>query len=126
MFLIDQIVEARIAEAMERGEFDNLSGVGKPLQLDDDSHIPQELRVAYRLLKNAGCVPPEVELRREIAQAEELIANAPGTAERSKAAKRLNYLAMQLNLARRDHVNLRVQETYYRKLQARLSRSGDT
>ncbi|HKF94819.1 MAG TPA: DnaJ family domain-containing protein, partial [Gammaproteobacteria bacterium] len=41
MFLIDQIVEARIAEAMERGEFDNLSGVGKPLQLDDDSHIPQ-------------------------------------------------------------------------------------
>jgi hypothetical protein len=122
MFLFDQIAERRIAEAIDRGEFDNLPGAGKPLQLDDDSHIPQELRVAYRLLKNAGFVPPEVELRREIAQAEDLIASAKSVAERGGAAKRLNYLTTQLNLARRDKVDLRLEQAYYQKLQARLER----
>ncbi len=112
-------------EAMERGEFDDLEGSGKPLQLDDDRHVPPELRAAYRLLKNAGFVPPEVELRREISRIEDLIAGTQDMAERTKAAQRLSYLTMQLNLARREKVDLRVQETYYQKLHARLSR-GDS
>jgi hypothetical protein len=87
MFLIDQITETRISEAIERGEFDNLSGAGKPLQLDDDSHVPQVLRAAYRLLKNGGFVPPEIELRREIARAEDLLADAPDAREHGKVAK---------------------------------------
>lgn len=119
MFLIDRITETRISEAIERGEFDNLSGAGKPLQLDDDSHVPQALRAAYRLLKNGGFVPPEIELRREIARAEDLLADAR---EHSKVAKRLSYLNMQLNLNRRDKVDLRMQEGYYQKILARLSR----
>jgi hypothetical protein len=122
MLLIDRIADARIAEAMERGEFDNLRGSGKPLQLDADSHVPRELRAAYRLLKNAGFLPPELELRREISRAEDLIASATDSGERSKAAKRLSYLTMQLNLKRRDRADLRVQEAYYHRLQARLSR----
>ncbi|MDQ4146409.1 MAG: DUF1992 domain-containing protein [Pseudomonadota bacterium] len=124
MFLLDQIAEQRIIEAMEHGEFDNLPGSGKPLQLDDDSHIPKELRVAYRLLKNAGFVPPEVGLRREIAHAEDLLASARDTRARDKAARRLNYLQMQLNLTRRDKVDLRLQEAYYQKLHARLRRDN--
>ncbi|CDI03677.1 hypothetical protein BN873_610074 [Candidatus Competibacter denitrificans Run_A_D11] len=57
MNLLDQIAEARIQAAIDQGELRDLPGQGKPLQLDDDSAIPEELRVAYRILKNAGFLP---------------------------------------------------------------------
>ena len=51
---------------MERGEFDNLPGAGKPLDLDNNPFVPTELRMAYKVLKNAGVVPQEVETHNEI------------------------------------------------------------
>lgn len=60
MWLLDQWAERHIIEAQRKGEFDNLPGRGEPLILDDDSHVPAELRAGYRLLKNAGCLPPEL------------------------------------------------------------------
>ncbi len=57
MWLLDQWAERHIIEAQRKGEFDNLPGRGEPLILDDDSHVPAELRAGYRLLKNAGCLP---------------------------------------------------------------------
>ncbi len=65
MWLLDQWAERHILDAQTKGEFDNLPGSGEPLTLDDDSHVPAELRAGYRLLKNAGCLPPELEQRRE-------------------------------------------------------------
>lgn len=65
MWLLDQWAERHITEAQRKGEFDNLQGQGAPLILDDDSCVPEELRSGYRLLKNAGCLPPELEQRRE-------------------------------------------------------------
>ena len=59
--MLDFIAEQRIAEAIANGDFDHLPGSGKPLELDDDSLLPEELRLAYRILKNAGFVPPEIE-----------------------------------------------------------------
>ncbi|HEX6413120.1 MAG TPA: DnaJ family domain-containing protein [Burkholderiales bacterium] len=59
--MLDFIAEQRIAEAIANGDFDDLPGSGKPLELDDDSLLPEELRLAYRILKNAGFVPPEIE-----------------------------------------------------------------
>lgn len=67
MFLIDEWAERHISSALKRGELENLSGEGKPLQLDDDSHVPADLRAGYRFLKNAGCLPPEIEQRKEAA-----------------------------------------------------------
>jgi hypothetical protein len=61
-----RIAEARIREAMARGEFDDLPGAGRPLQLEDLSRVPPDMRLAYKVLRNAEVVPPEVELRREI------------------------------------------------------------
>jgi hypothetical protein len=61
------IAERRIQEAIERGEFDDLPGKGNPLELgENDRTVPAELRMAYRMLKNAGLLPPEVELHKEI------------------------------------------------------------
>ena len=45
-----------------------MPGEGKPLELDDDAHIPEDLRVAYQILKNAGYVPPEVDNLRQIGE----------------------------------------------------------
>jgi len=71
--MLDAIAEKRIAEAIARGEFDDLPGAGKPLELDDDANVPEDLRVAYRILKNAGFVPPEVDALREIGQLERMV-----------------------------------------------------
>ncbi len=65
MWLLDQWAERHILDAQKKGEFDNLPGSGEPLVLDDDSHVPVELRAGYRLLKNSGCLPPELEYRKE-------------------------------------------------------------
>jgi hypothetical protein len=62
----DDLIERRIDEARRRGAFDDLPGSGRPLELDDDRLVPEELRVAWRILKNAGFVPPEVEALRDI------------------------------------------------------------
>jgi len=59
--MLESIAERRIGEAVANGELDNLPGAGKPLELDDDPLVPEELRLAYRILKNAGYVPPEIE-----------------------------------------------------------------
>ena len=63
MWLLDELAERHIAAARDRGELDNLPGAGRPLALEDDSMVPEELRAAYRLMKNAGLIPQELVLR---------------------------------------------------------------
>lgn len=65
MWLLDQWAERHIIDAQRKGEFEDLRGAGEPLLLEDDSHVPVELRAGYRLLKNAGCLPPELEQRKK-------------------------------------------------------------
>jgi hypothetical protein len=62
----ERLVENKIREAMEQGEFDNLPGRGRPLDLTAYFNTPEELRLGYAMLKSAGFVPVEVELQREI------------------------------------------------------------
>jgi hypothetical protein len=102
--MLDFLAERRIAEAVSRGELDDLPGAGRPLALDDDALVSEELRIAYRILKNAGFVPPEVETLNEIAQLERL---AMGNAT---AVKKLALL------------KARVEARYYEKAIARLGR----
>ncbi len=95
-----KVAEERIREAIERGELDNVPGMGKPLKLEDDSRIPEELRLAYKILKNAGFAPPELGVRAELMQVEDLLVNAPDEKARYKALKRYNYLTMKLSALR--------------------------
>jgi hypothetical protein len=91
--MFDQIAEKRIAEAIERGEFDDLPGAGRPLELDDDAHIPEDLRVAYRILKNAGYVPPEVDSLRQIGELERLVmAHDVDSPEKAKLLRKIALL----------------------------------
>jgi hypothetical protein len=61
MLALELIAERKIAEAIAQGEFDDLPGAGKPLDLDEDPLVPEEQRMANRILKNAGFAPREVE-----------------------------------------------------------------
>ena len=87
MSIFARIAEARITEAMQRGEFDDLPGAGRPLELEDLSHVPAHLRLGYKMLRNANVVPPEVELRREIYSLDRLI-EATGDPEEVDELKR--------------------------------------
>jgi hypothetical protein len=78
------LAEAKITAAMADGEFDNLPGHGRPLPLDDLSGVPAELRMGFKLLRNAGCLPPELEARKEVARLGALVAATDDEGERAR------------------------------------------
>ncbi|MGD2271430.1 MAG: DUF1992 domain-containing protein [Desulfobacterales bacterium] len=121
-----RIVEERIRKAQQQGEFKNLAGAGKPLALDDDRCIPEELRLAYKILKNADCVPPEIELKKEITRTEDLLAGMKDTAEKYRTLKKLNYLIMRFNSLRRASAEFDLPQHYAAKLVDRIGSTRST
>lgn len=118
------IVERRIAEAMARGEFDRLPGAGKPLALDDDPLVPEEMRVAYRILKNAGFVPPELERLAEINRLLAALERDAIAADGGRAGQRLRALLIQLEASGRPATAARAWHDYQEALARRLGRSA--
>jgi hypothetical protein len=119
----EKIVEERIRRAMERGEFEDLDGVGEPLRLEDDSHLPEDLRLAYKILKNAECLPPEIELRRDIEKTEDLLSALPDTVEKYQILKKLNYLILKLNAMRQTSIANEIPQYYAGRIVSRLEKS---
>jgi hypothetical protein len=115
-----KLAENRILEAMKTGAFDDLSGKGQPLNLEEDSHIAPELRMAYKILKNADCLPVELELRKEVVQLQDLVAAMPDEAEKLKQMRRLNFLVMKLNMMRPVSAQLLENDLYTPKVLERL------
>jgi hypothetical protein len=113
--LLDALGEARIEEAIAAGALDDLPGAGRPLVLDDDRLVPEGLRAAYRILKNAGFLPPEVEARREIASLGTLLATLDDKAARRKALIRLAWLEARLESGRAGRTR-----AYYGRILARF------
>jgi hypothetical protein len=120
MNIFAKIAEQRIREAMDNGEFDNLKGRGKPLDLSDESWIPEDLRMAYRMLKNAGCLPPELELRREVMNLRELISTIDSDQERIKKIRELNFKLLKLNELRKRPLHLETLPEYEDKLYRKM------
>jgi len=118
----DKIAEKKIREAIDNGEFDDLPGKGKPLQLEDDRHLPQDIRLAHKILKNADCLPPELEIRKEIFTIEELLDGVTDTKEKYRQIKKLNYLIMKLNMSRRSSLDLEKNQVYYEKLVEKMGK----
>jgi hypothetical protein len=116
----EKIVEERIRRALAAGEFEDLAGKGEPLVLEDTSTVPEDLRLAFKILKNADCLPPEVELRKDIERTEDLIAAMPETVEKYRALKRLNFLIMKLNAMRRTSIGNEVPQRYVLRAVERL------
>ena len=121
MTLVDRLVEERIARAVEDGVFDDLPGAGRPLDLDDDRLVPEDLRVAYRILKNAGYIPPEIEQRREAADLRRLLSLATGD-EAAERRARIRLALLDAALEARAG-SLRTASTYSAKIVERFSGS---
>jgi len=99
--MLDFLAEKKLAEAVSRGELDDLPGQGQRLDLEEDPLVPEDLRLAFRILKNAGYVPPEVQQVNEVAELERLV--AAGNAD-SKAARKLALLKTRIESAYYDKV----------------------
>ncbi len=126
MFTVfERIVEERIKKAQYQGMFENLPGTGKPLDFSDDRHIPEDLRLAYKILKNADCIPPELEIRKEIQRTEDLLADMKDTAERYRILKKLNFLIMKLNASRNSDTRFELPQHYMSALSDRMASTKD-
>jgi len=91
----EDLVENKIQKAMAEGEFDNLEGKGKPLDLKQYREVPEHLRPAYHILKNAGFVPEEVRLKKEMEIIKEKIANSDSAEEKDRLLKQLADISQQ-------------------------------
>ncbi len=106
MGLFDRIVEERIQQAQKEGLFDDLPGKGKPLNLEDDTCVPEDLRLTYKVLKNSNCLPVEMELRKEIFNLRQLLNAAIDEETRRELRRELNMLILDLNVRRKQAVSL--------------------
>ncbi|NWG33725.1 MAG: DUF1992 domain-containing protein [Chloroflexi bacterium] len=94
----DKLVESIIQEAMERGEFDNLPGKGKPIDLSAYFDTPEDMRMAYSVLKNAGMTSREVELLKEIGELSQIRAAALDDKRRRELHKEIEKRQIEFSL----------------------------
>jgi len=106
MGIIAKIAEDRIKRAQEEGIFNNLRGAGKPLVFEEETWVPEDLRLAYRVLRNAGCVPPEIETRKEVISLRELMRTLDDDEERLRRLRELNFKILKMNMMRKIPLTL--------------------
>ena len=94
----DRIAERKIREAMAEGKFDVVAD-GRPIDLDDYFKAPPELRMAYSVLKSAGCIPEEVEHLKEVDRLRQSLAAASDDETRRALRRQLNAATLRLDLA---------------------------
>ncbi len=95
---LDKIVEEMIKKAQERGEFDNLPGKGKPIDLTEYFEMPEEVRVAQAKLKNAGMAPREVDLLKEIAGLRQILARVVDENKKQEIQKKIQEKQIEFSL----------------------------
>lgn len=135
MKLLDALVEQRIAAAAARGEFDDLPGSGMPLAFDDDLLVPEEVRIANRILKNAGFVPPDVERLRALRNLGDTLreygpglrrpADGSSLDRRKQSRLRAKWLALSMALESLRGSPMAMPHEYCRRIAQRLASWGD-
>ena len=118
---IERLAEQRILEAQRKGEFDDLAGKGKPLLLAELSTLPEELRMAYHVLKNAKVLPPEAELLKDIHILEDLLKHIEDEGERKSLAKSLQWKLIRLDMLKKRSMDLPAVRYYGRRLVEKFS-----
>lgn len=94
----DKLIENKIREAMDKGEFSNLPGRGQPIDLDEYFATPEDQRLAHSILKNAGIVPAEIEVLNEIGALRQRLAGCADDDERERLRKQIEAETLKLNL----------------------------
>ena len=94
----DKLIEEKIREAMANGEFDNLSGKGKPIDLTAYFATPEDLRLGYSILKNADVIPQEMSLLKEIETLKEKLAGCADIEQRERLRREIDDKTLKFNL----------------------------
>lgn len=95
---LGKLIDEQIRNAIEAGEFDNLEGAGKPLDLHSYFSVPEDLRMGYSVLKSNKFVPEEVERLKEIGELREKIKASLNESEKSTFSKILREKELAFNL----------------------------
>lgn len=117
---LNNIVEEKIRQAQEEGMFDDLPGKGKPLKLDDDSKVAPHLRASYRILKNAGILPPQMQIRKDINHLRQLIDETQCEEEARCLVVQINEKILESNIMGRFAVSTGMDQVYSEKVIRRL------
>lgn len=121
MLFLERLVEERIQQALARGDFDHLPGKGKPIPDEAGlDFVPEEMRMACRIMKNAGYIPEEVRLLREMEDVTRLLELA-GEQDKEQAKARLHGILGRLGELRGG--NLVLEDRYYRLIAEKLGRA---
>jgi len=121
MDILAVIAEQKILQAMQERDLSDSKYKYKPLPLEDDSFVPDDLKMAYKILKNSGFLPPEIEERKEVKRLEDLITSTSDEAERLRQMKKLDVLLMKINAKRPFSSSISSQHDYYRKVVERIT-----
>lgn len=116
-----QIAERRIREAMERGRFNDSPLKGTKLVFKTNPYVPEELRLAYKLLKDAGFLPREMELRKEIWTLKEMLRTIDDEKERTRVVDQINDRVLRLNMLWKRSFSNEDRHVYGQKLRAKLA-----
>ena len=120
MHFLERRAEEKTREAIERGELDDLPGAGKPLRFDPSYYVPEELKLAYKLLKDGGFLPPELELRKEVLTLKDLLTTVVEDEERYRIVREINARVLRLNLMRKRSFAHEDRQLYAGKLRDQM------
>lgn len=120
MDILARIAEQRIREAMERGEFDNLPLHGQPLKLDDLTSVPEHLRMGYKILKNAGVLPEEMQLKKEIVSLQTLLDVCHDETEKQTLQQKMNAKVLRYNMMMEKQLHKPTYQQYRAKILKKL------
>src|SRR5210317_1337416 len=90
MSILHNLAERRILEAIREGALDDLALRGQPIPREDFSGVPEELRMGYKILKNAGYLPEELQLQQEILALQDLLKACTSAEEQEEARRKLS------------------------------------
>lgn len=116
------IAEKRIREAEKAGSLDDLPGAGRPLPEDSMANVPEDLRMAYRILRNAGCLPPELAERREISRLVDLLENCSDEKQKIQGMQKLRFLVDRARIREGRSIRIEQDDPYYAKIISRMEK----
>jgi len=103
----DKLVEEKIKEAQQRGEFDNLPGKGKPIDLTAYFETPEDVRLAQSVLKNGGFTSREVDLLNEIAGLKQLLDSGVDEKKKQEIRKQIQEKQIEFSVMMERQKRLR-------------------
>ncbi|WP_371018528.1 DUF1992 domain-containing protein [Pseudalkalibacillus sp. JSM 102089] len=114
------VAEDKIKTALKHGDFDDLPGKGKRQNLEDLSMIPEDLRIAYKVLKNSGYLPEEMDLKNELLSLEKLLEYCEDDREKERLKQRISEKQLRYNKLYKERRS-RLTKEYQHKVQKKLT-----